>query len=212
MALLEGVDIVSINEGAMNSNGLSDRVILLPGELHRPGRPGRYLLHGYKSWALDIVPRLLRQRAGTSAADERPVRVIVPTTDQTLRRDAAHCQKTCHATWCVTWGPSCKCVAWRATHVTWRNMPCNMRNTPCCMACFRQCTTDQTLRRDAAHCQKTCHATWFVTWGPACKCVAWACNLVNMACNHGCMPCCKPCNQVACHVTGHARSCMRVPM
>lgn len=93
MALLEGVDIVSINEGAMNSNGLSDRVILLPGELHRPGRPGRYLLHGYKSWALDIVPRargprLLRQRAGTSAADERPVRVIVPTTDQTLRRDA----------------------------------------------------------------------------------------------------------------------------
>ncbi len=112
MALLEGVDIVSINEGAMNSNGLSDRVILLPGELHRPGRPGRYLLHGYKSWALDIVPRLLRQRAGTSAADERPVRVIVPTTDQTLRRDAAHCQKTCHATWLVTWGPACKCVAW----------------------------------------------------------------------------------------------------
>ena len=93
MALLEGVDIVSINEGAMNSNGLSDRVILLPGELHRPGR---YLLHGYKSWALDIVPRLLRQRAGTSAADERPVRVIVPTTDQTITTRRGTCHDSMH--------------------------------------------------------------------------------------------------------------------
>ena len=90
---MEGVDIVSINEGAMNSNGLSDRVILLPGELHRPGR---YLLHGYKSWALDIVPRLLRQRAGTSAADERPVRVIVPTTDQTITTRRGTCHDSMH--------------------------------------------------------------------------------------------------------------------
>ena len=77
MALLEGVDIVSINEAATNSNGLSDKVILLPGELQRPAHPDQYHLLVPVSWALDIVPRIMRQRAGTLEAGERPVRVIV---------------------------------------------------------------------------------------------------------------------------------------
>lgn len=77
MALLESVDIVSINEAAMDSNGLSDNVYLFPGELDRKDRPGEYSLSWRRSWALDIVPRLLRQQENRLAAGERPVRVVV---------------------------------------------------------------------------------------------------------------------------------------
>ena len=78
MAAVDAVDLVSIDEGKRTRGMLSDKVLFFPSELEKPGRRTQtYTLHAFRSWALDIVPRLARQREGKLIPGERQIRVIL---------------------------------------------------------------------------------------------------------------------------------------